>query len=42
MYTHVFGSNFQENYLFIYLFLETKLIIAFQGIVLHTDIIIAF
>ena len=29
-------------YLFIYLYLETKLIIVFHGIVLHMDIIIAF
>ena len=28
--------------LFIYLYLETKLIIAFHGIILHMDIVIAF
>ena len=28
--------------IFIYFYLETKLIIIFQGIILHTDIIIAF
>ena len=28
--------------LFIYLYLETKLIIIFQGLILHTDIIITF
>ena len=27
---------------FIHLYLETKLIIVFQGIILHTDIVIAF
>ena len=27
---------------FLYLYLETKPIIVFQGIILHTDIIIAF
>ena len=38
-------KNFCFNFLiqlFIYLYLETKLIIAFQRIVLHTDISIAF
>ena len=50
MCTHVFGPNFQEKnlsiyfkiQLFIYLYLETKLIITFQVIILHTDTIIAF
>ena len=51
MHTHVFGPNFQEEKsfalifkfsLFIYLYLETKPIIVFQGITLHTDTIIAF
>ena len=50
MHTHIFGPNFQEKnfgfnfliQLFIYLYLETKLIIVFQGIILHTDIVIAF
>ena len=47
MSTHVFGSNFQEKkpfliQIFIYLFLETKTMIIFQGIILHTDIVIAF
>ena len=52
MRTHVFGPNFQGkkkifrfNFLiqfFIYLYLETKPIIIFQGIVMHTDIVIAF
>ena len=50
MCTHVFGPNFQEKnllfnfliQLFIYLYLETKLIIVFQGIILHMDIVIAF
>ena len=50
MYTHVLGPNFQEKIfpfifliqLFIYLYLETKPIIEFWGIILHTDIIITF
>ena len=51
MRTHVLGPNLQEkkifhfNFLirlFIYLYLETKLIIVFQGIILHTDVVIAF
>ena len=49
MHTHIFGPNFQEkkksfNFLiqFLYLYLETKPIIVFQGIILHMDIIIAF
>ena len=48
MYTHVLGSNFQEKIfhfnfliqLFIYLYLETKLIIIFQDIILHMDIVL--
>ena len=50
MHTHIFGPIFQEKIfhfdfliqLFIYLYLETKWIIVFQGISLYTDIIIAF
>ena len=50
MCTHVFGPNFEEkifrfNFLtqvFIYLYLETKLIVIFQDIILHMDIVIAF
>ena len=49
MCTHVFGPKFQENFcfnfsiqLFIYLHLETKPIFVFQGIILHTDTVIAF
>ena len=49
MHTHSFGPNFQEkifcvNFLiqFFNLYLETKLIIVFQGIILQTDIVIAF
>ena len=51
MRTHVFGPNFQENKvvcfnffnsIFIYLYLEIKPIIIFQGIILHMDIVIAF
>ena len=46
MHTHVLGPNFQEkkicfNFL-TYLYLETKPIIIFQGIILYTDIVIAF
>ena len=49
--THVFGPNFQEKksfffyfliQLFIYVYLETKPMIIFQGIILHMDIITAF
>ena len=47
--THVFGPNFQEKksfnfliQLYSYLYLETKPIIVFGGIILHMDIIIAF
>ena len=46
--THDFGPNFQEKkpfiliQFFIYLCLETKPIIIFQGIILHADIILAF
>ena len=36
-----FHFNFYIQ-LFIYLYLETKPVIVFQGIILHTDIIIAF
>ena len=49
MHTHVFGPNFQEKksvsfliQFIMCLYLETKLMIIFQGIILHTDIIIAF
>ena len=49
MHTHVLGPIFQgktSSFLifnsFIFLYLETKPIIIFQGIILHTDIIIAF
>ena len=52
MCTHIFAPNFQEKkknfcfnfliQLFIYLYLETKPIIVFQGIILRTNIIIAF
>ena len=49
MCTHAFVPNFQEKKSFIlvfnsiiYLYLETKLIIIFQGIILHMDIIIYF
>ena len=49
MHTHISGPNFQEkifpfNFLiqFTYLYLETKLIIIFQFIILHSDIITAF
>ena len=50
MCTHIFGPNFQEKIFcfnfkiqcFIYLQLETKPIIIFQGISLHMDIIIVF
>ena len=46
MSTHIFGPNFQEkifhlNFViqfFIYLYFETKPIIIFQGVILHTDI----
>ena len=49
MRTHISGPNFQEKIfhfniliqLFTYLYLETKPIIVFQGITLHTDIIIS-
>ena len=48
--THVFGPNCQEKNLtlifsfnsFVYFYLETKLIIVFQAIILHMDIVIAF
>ena len=49
--THVFGPKFQEKknrslyaliQFFLYLYLETKPIIVFQVIILHTGIIIAF
>ena len=48
--THVLGPNFQEKIfcfnflipLLIYLYLETKPVIIFQGIILHTDIVIVF
>ena len=48
MCIHIFGSNFQEKIfhfnfliqLFIYLYLETKLIIIFQDIILHMDIVL--
>ena len=42
--THFFGPNFREkNILFqFFIYLETKLIIVFQGIILHMDIVIAF
>ena len=51
MRTHVFGPNFQEKKIFhvnfsiqflVYLYLERKPIIIFQGIILHMDIVIAF
>ena len=49
MPTHVFGPNFQEkmfsfNFLIQSLFIYTKKQnqLSFQGIVLHTDFIIAF
>ena len=49
MRTHSFGPNFQEkifcvNFLiqFFNLYLETKLIIVFQGSILHMNIFIAF
>ena len=52
MHAHIFGPNFQEkqsfvvifkfNYLFIYLYLQTKPITVFQGIILRTDVVIAF
>ena len=50
MHTQLFGPNFQKKIfhlnfliqLFIYLYLETKPSIVFQGIILHTDIVIAF
>ena len=51
MHTYIFGPNFHEKeishfnfliQLFTYLYLETKPIISFQGIILHMDIIIAF
>ena len=49
MHTHIFGPNFQEKKAFIlsfnsiiYLCLETKLIIVFQGIILHVDNITVF
>ena len=51
MHTHVFGPNFQEKkpfcfnfsiQFFIYFCLETKPMIIFQGIILHTDIVTAF
>ena len=49
MCTHVFGPNFQEKnlsfsfliQLFIYLYLDSVFCIT-KGIILHTDIIIAF
>ena len=37
----IFRFNFLIQ-LFLYLYLETKPIIVFQGIILHMDIIIAF
>ena len=44
MHTHVFGPNFQENFffnqLFIYLYLQTKPIVVFYDIILHTDIVL--
>ena len=47
--THLFCPSFQEKKPFIsffnsilYLYLETKATIVFQGIILHTDIVIAF
>ena len=44
--THVFGPNFQEKKIFILIFKLIdyiyKLIIIFQGIILHIDIVIAF
>ena len=50
MCIHVFAPNFQGkksfilifNSIFINLYLETKLMILFQSIILHMDIIIAF
>ena len=50
MRTHISGPNFQGEkiffnvliQLFIYLYLETKPIIVFQGIILHMDIVIVF
>ena len=50
MHSHVFGPNFQEKIfhfniliqVFIYLYIETKLIMVFQGIILYMDIIVAF
>ena len=49
MHSHVSGPDFQENIFhfnflvqfFIHLYLETKLIIVLQGIILHMDIVIA-
>ena len=49
MGTHIFSPNFQEKknfhfsfliQLFIYLYLETKLIIIFQSIILHTILLL--
>ena len=50
MCTRIFGTIFQEKKIlhlnffnsFIYLYLETKLIIVLQDIILHIDITIAF
>ena len=50
MRSHIFGPTFKKKIfrfnfliqLFIYLYLQTKPIIIFQGIILHVDIIVAF
>ena len=50
MHSHVFGPNFQEKIfhfniliqVFIYLYIETKLIIVIRDIILHMDIVTAF
>ena len=50
MHSHVFGPNIQEKIfhfniliqVFIYLYIETKLIIVIRDIILHMDIVTAF
>ena len=49
MHTHILGPNFQGKKSFVLIFnsifclyLETKLIVISQGIILYTDIIIGF